>query len=1117
MEAVLSVPNAPASVRTQIATVVTATPVLSSEGDIARISNLATSLTLYGTGFDDSFPEYNVVVFDYGDRPEIKGIVTVSSRTHIVYNFYALSVANEDSELQCKVTHHVKRDKFVGNSRVPNESNTITCANLRSENPVLAVLGNQLPYINSNAESLTLFGQGFDALKAENNVVTIFPPRTSPSILHTVVSATRTHLVLSLQALSASNWGTVEASVAVTNNVGIELSSARMPLGIVRTVAPQIIQAGPNFEIDSSTPCVDISSSNRAFDATPNHNLVQWFVSSNDSLWTPETTINGVVMSSSRAQLRFCFSALAPSNSGDIYAKVSLECDLSDPSQSECLSIGNGSFGRITNAEPVKIARVVMATPTLSGVPFNQRILSSNSLSVTIRGTGFDAAVLNRNSVSLTAYGLPGSDFESGVSVNGSVDHATRTSITFRFYDFSVYRVGTLNATVAVQNCGNAGNIINQCEAVGEKTLELATVVGQKPQIFNNSTAIMTTSTEISIRGLGFIADSNCASDNIDSYSCLNSVALTKTVGNTDVRCTVRKATMTMLLCSFDSLAPSNGLTSPTAVPLGLVQDDGKDHYAPLKAAVTVVDNSLGSLGIGDFLTSEISTVAELIQVDPAIDTSAPYPILSSDTDLLTIRGSGWDTESDNRLEINRIIFEEESVSAHTVSVAKDYVVVKFDRLSVGNVGPIFAYASVSDSPPTAFFQVANVVPSRPSINANPGLLLHSATDMLTIQGNGFDAFNISRNFVNLTVVGDSGGVESTLTPTLRELKMKTAINNNVARNCTANGASIMHDLAYTDAIRVIRATRTQLIVQFCRSRSPPKLSSASCSLARSDHGKRLEVQVTTSDSNHRLFVSEGFVDVARVAASLPCDQIWRDGHPCQKRGIPYNFVDGLALSDQFCQCECFCNDLSSVVDGNQFCAKVNDPDSSTCEENTDTVGCPLAGVGGTLGVMSNTTLFNERGGCLENAEFPRSSSEPWAYYGLNCGFSLDECEQDCYHSCLSDDVCNRAITSYTISLTGNQYPNNRTMDAVSFYDHLTNTEDVFNEEYSVGRFFSCMDAAKFKCGTDGTGVRKNKVTYSDNLKTKESEKPKSRGCMKSPSISIVLAVLMLLGGFLNS
>jgi len=269
---------------------------------------------------------------------------------------------------------------------------------------------------------------------------------------------------------------------------------------------------------------------------------------------------------------------------------------------------------------------------------------------------------------------------------------------------------------------------------------------------------------------------------------------------------------------------------------------------------------------------------------------------------------------------------------------------------------------------------------------------------------------------------------------------------------------------------------------------------------------------VTTSGLGTEVFTSGGSVNFAQVQASLPCDQIWRDGHPCLGRGVPHNFLAGLALEDQFCQCECFCKDLGGEVDGEQVCAKVGAPTDALCTADPSIAGCPLAGVGGELNSLQNLTLFNEIGGCLENADFPRNN-DFWVQYGASCEHSLNPCELVCYESCLKDDVCNAAFLQYTQWRIGSRYPNNRTMDAVSFYHNLTMTEDVFSESYAVGRFFSCMDAAFFTCEVGGQFVKtnQNKVSYADGKIRVESDLPKSGSSAQYVSTSAVVAALLAL------
>eukprot|EP00941_MAST-03F_sp_MAST-3F-sp1_P002590 g2590.t1 len=649
-------------------------------------------LTLYGKGFDSTFPSYNMITFD--ETPRVHGRVIQSTLTHLIFQFLSLSPANA-GELKCKIGHYVHTDLL---------SNTKTCATLLPESPLIDIK-TSLPNITSNATNVEINGLGFDSLKPNNNKVELFPARNSTSILFTITKSSLTHLQLSFTKLSASNWGIVEAITSVKNSAGVWLPSAKASIAKIVSVSPLIFYSDDSLPtLKSDINLLNIKSSNFAFDESENANIVQFYIFNiAEARYDLDESLEVKVLHATRTNLKVYFTKLAPSNQGALFARIFVPCN---PSHQTC----DTKTGLVGTNFPTQVAQVVTAKPTLQSTT---ALLSSTSLYVTIKGSGFDSAVPSSNVIQITSEQNIGNG-EISKKINGKIKEATRTSLIYQFFNLGLDHLGILHARLNVQDCGNVGNKKKGCSSVGEVRGDVSTVIPNSPFLYENkNNTIPTTAKAITIRGRGF---RNNAKENRIIFSSDSGKNLTGTV---------EKSTTSTLKIYFDNLMPF------------------QRKRAILNATVNLLNVTK------PFSKSEERTISNLLSVDPKLDVimkEKNIPILSSDSKTLTILGSGFDYENP---QANQIIFSG-NVTAHTEEAYTDRIIVAFDQLSTRHEGYLYAYATIS-SKLSNLTRVANIIPAAPTVKKE-NLMISSAAQVLTIKGSGFAALYKEDNLIDIKV-----------------------------------------------------------------------------------------------------------------------------------------------------------------------------------------------------------------------------------------------------------------------------------------------------------------------------------------------------------------------------
>jgi hypothetical protein len=155
------------------------------------VSNHQRYVTIRGTGFDDTFPAYNLVtMFNRNEsvNVDVLGDVVNSSRTHLVLDVYQLSSMNE-GELLCNITH------FLSSVFTRLDDVAIFNATCFDVNVTAPTVETSESVLMSSATQMVIRGTGFIANDLLGNTVTMLT-NNGEVFNASVLSSTRTSLTV---------------------------------------------------------------------------------------------------------------------------------------------------------------------------------------------------------------------------------------------------------------------------------------------------------------------------------------------------------------------------------------------------------------------------------------------------------------------------------------------------------------------------------------------------------------------------------------------------------------------------------------------------------------------------------------------------------------------------------------------------------------------------------------------------------------------------------------------------------------------------------------------------------------------------------------------------------
>jgi len=412
---------------------------------------------------------------------------------------------------------------------------------------------------------------------------------------------------------------------------------------------------------------------------------------------------------------------------------------------------------------------------------------------------------------------------------------------------------------------------------------------------------------------------------------------------------------------------------------------------------------------ISSLLSSPETRIGKLLQVDPSI--SVDINILSSDSETLTVRGSGWDSIAGNNnmalwtdhtglcrgdnapsnTEITAYPIQGRAVQYNSTS---KNILLFFDSLANRDVGTLCLFSSTSEVVPSVEdtgVPIAKIVEVIPVVNSHTSTL-SSDTNKLTIFGKGFDSFELTNNDLTLTISDRTMSV--------------------------IWGGSVENDNSLVAATTSI--SRTHMVLTFCMSLSQPAEASQKCSLALTDHGNMI-ISTLSWKGRTTVFTNDSTVfqaNVSKVVATLPCDMRIRGNvslrHPCSGNGTAHNII-------------------YETVEGSDV---------------------PL--------VFNNQSILPyDKWSCQCECDAPDAEV---VTIGEFCGDILNEQEVSCYYSCVESRVCHDVLKSWHSEYLYSPYPNTYTYDVRAMYEDMKLKTVVKDEKMTHvlrgGGIFMCMDSA---------------------------------------------------------
>jgi hypothetical protein len=347
-----------------------------------------------------------------------------------------------------------------------------------------------------------------------------------------------------------------------------------------------------------------------------------------------------------------------------------------------------------------QVATIVAARPS---VDENSTLnLNSDAARLTIKGTGFDATNTSANthifSQSITAAAVRGLP-----AVNR---RSTMTSVVVTFTHLAPTNAGDLMSQVRVSGTWSThkDNKSKVCE-----------IVAVDPSLDENTTNLNSDARRLTVSGKGFDATNASA----------NTFNFTQTTGD-KVKGLIaqnRPFTLTRMTVSFTHLAPTNE---------GALQ---------LQVAVNDIWRVSGS---------DQRTVAKIVAARPSVDENSTLN-LNSDAARLTIKGTGFDAtrSSNNTFQFLYADNVRALTSNTSLSSTMTRLILSFTHLAPTNNGSLGLQVTVSNSWSCQNNNtiIANIQSVKPTVNVSTENLL-SDTQLITVNGKGFDAHNTFKNVI---------------------------------------------------------------------------------------------------------------------------------------------------------------------------------------------------------------------------------------------------------------------------------------------------------------------------------------------------------------------------------
>lgn len=690
-----------------------------------NLSSAATKLTIFGEGFDAltvSNNEFNF--YTPSDSSDVVADIMNVSWTHMIFSFSALSPTNWGCCLQIEVrTSH--SNVTCGNDSSSEWSDQYNIADVYIETPIIE---SDTTTLYTSSRTLTIFGDGFDYVNPTVNTVT-FTQSSGEDVKGTVLTSTRTAIIVSFTALEHDNAGVLYAYVTIaddsiyrrrldddddviSNEKEVnentlrrrrmnddddteiqEFQSRRRELIIAdstnglqseETAVATIEATAPLIDTDTVTliKSTDTLLTIRGFgfgletDQQPNY--VTLTPASGNQAYTP----TGSVQSSSVSSLVFSFSALNPENAGTMAAVVSLNSMVSN--QATVIT--------------------VIPCPVVSATT---QLLDSDSNEITISGRYFYTGDPSLNYVSFPA------DDATTPDATGVVYSASSTQIVASFYQLSQHNYGALDVVVTrdkstVSLLDNAD--ADQIEYIGDLDSESRTVATINPilTVIDSSTSIISSdSLYLTITGTGF-----------SGTNMTTNVLTFDAAGGTTVRGVATSSSRTNLVLQFSKLATSNA----------------GDLYVSNEVQ-TSQDN----------YTSSSQQVATVVATDPYfLGNESMY--ISSDSTLLTLKGTGFDASDPSRQSIDFSINSSSStyeVTGEVMTASMTQLVIQFHTMGASNEGTLYATITIDDTYSTSSEIACQVVGTNPKLttcgdDSTDCMVSEESSELFTLIGLGF-------------------------------------------------------------------------------------------------------------------------------------------------------------------------------------------------------------------------------------------------------------------------------------------------------------------------------------------------------------------------------------------
>ncbi len=780
----------------------------------------ASSITIYGFGFDTTFAN-NTVVLNRG---------AIGSVTAATSNTLTVSLTTKPAD--------------AGSLTAVVTTNDISSGAPVQVALVKPVVTSSTADLAADAATLVIHGFGFSTTLASNTVA------FDNGATGTVTAATNTAITVTFTVNPTS---ADSLSATVTSN-----SQSSLPDVQVATVIPVITSTTTDLAADSATMTINGSG----FDATPTRNTIVFnngaagvVTAASPTALTvsfttkPQTggsltaivTSNGISSGSTAVQIAKVVPVVVTNSSLKLNADTTtltingIGFDLT--AAHNLVTFNNGAVGTVSASTATTLTVSLSTKPTAAGgltavVTTNSASsgsptqiatvapvitsattdLAANATTVLIYGFGFDTTAANNSLV-----------FSNGAVGTITAANATTLLVTFSTKPTSV---GNLTAVVTTNSIASGADV------------QVATV---KPVVTSSTAGMAINAATLTINGFGF--DTTPSRNNV----AFNNGAIGTVTSATSTALTVTFAVKPTSLGNLTAVVTTNAFSSGTALQVATVTGGITSSSASragdetnltingygfdITAANNTVTFSSGAVGTVTSATTNALTVTfstkptagsltatvnvNAVNIGTAVSVATVKPVVTSGVTSLaanattvTITGVGFSTTPAN----NTVVFNNSAVGVVTASTATTLTVTLSTKPTrAGSLTAIVTTNSVSSG---SAVQVAEVKPVVTAITTE--VALTAAT--VSISGLGFDSTP-----GNNTVVfsnGATGNVTSAtailLTVTITSAPTAGSLTAIVTSNGVSGGTAVQVATvkpAVTTATTTLAANLTTLII----------------------------------------------------------------------------------------------------------------------------------------------------------------------------------------------------------------------------------------------------------------------------------------------------------------